>query len=128
MLHNEGTSGLSKKPNGLMTGQNSGHQAINLAVLLGARRILLLGFDMKAAPDGRLHWFGDHPVKTNPAVFSAMLRNFDKTLKPLAAAGVEVINCSADTALTCYPRKPLHDALHEAQGLVADPPAAALPA
>ena len=125
MLHNYGTTGLSEKPNGLMTGQNSGHQAMNLAVLLGAKRILLLGFDMKAGERGQMHWFGDHPIPTQASSFSAMLHNFGKTLKPLAAAGVEVINCTPGSALACYPRRSLDEAL---ASLVDDPEPAALSA
>jgi hypothetical protein len=32
---------------------------------------------------------------------------------PLKAEGIEVINCSRRTALTCFPRKSLQDALGE---------------
>lgn len=124
-LHNVGPSGLSEQRNGLATGQNSGHQAINLAVLLGARRILLLGFDMKPAGDGRFHWFGDHPIKTPRNVFSAMLQAFPKTLDPLARLGVEVVNCTPDSALQCYRKAPLRDELAR---VLADPAAAPLPA
>lgn len=110
-LHHCGTDGLSAQRNGLTTGQNGGHQAINLAVLLGVRRILLLGFDMKPAADGRLHWFGEHPVATQPHVFSAMLQNFPSMLAPLRAAGVEVVNCTPGSALRCFPQRPLEDEL-----------------
>ena len=41
-------------------GGNSGFQAINLAFLWGATRIILLGFDCKAVA-GKDHWFGQHP-------------------------------------------------------------------
>jgi len=116
---------LSVKPNGLQTGMNSGYQAINLAVLLGVTTIVLLGFDMKPARDGKMHWFGDHPLKTNPAVFSAMLQHFPKTLSPLRQLGVEVINCTPDSALTCYRKEGLDETL---ACLVADQETTALPA
>jgi len=32
-------------------------------------------------------------------------------VEPLRAAGVEVLNCSRETALTCFPRVALVDAL-----------------
>lgn len=110
MLHNHGPSGLSDKRNGLMTGQNSGHQAINLAVLLGARRILLLGFDMKSS-GGKTHWFGEHPTRTDESIFSAMLNNFPHMVRPLAALGVEVINCTPGSALQCFPKQTLDQTL-----------------
>lgn len=120
-LHNHGGSGISTKPNGLMTGQNGGYQAINIAVLAGAKRVLLLGYDMKLGKSGKSHFFGDHPIKTDAATFSAMLQNFPTMLKPLKALGVEVINCTPDSALRCFP-------LHALESLLPDPAAAALPA
>ena len=57
-------TGLSLDPDKLVTGHNSGFQALNLAVLAGARRILLLGYDGKAGQDGRTHWSGGHPRPT----------------------------------------------------------------
>lgn len=125
MLHNYGTTGLSQKPNGLMTGQNSAHQALNLATLAGAKRIILLGFDMKLGPKNEEHWFGSHPRKTDPGTFSFMLNNFRKAVKPLAELGIEVINCSPDSALDCFRKEPLGETLAR---LEHDPRPAALPA
>lgn len=69
----------------------------------GAARIVLVGYDMKPAADGRAHWFGDHPIKTDRAVFSAMLNNFATLPEPLKRLGVEVINCTPDSALKVFP-------------------------
>lgn len=107
VLHRLGTTGLADKNNGLMTGQNSGYQAINLAYLLGAARIVLLGFDMKRGADGRAHWFGDHPVQTQDYIYSAMLQNFPKLARRLKELGIEVINCTPDSALDAFPRNEL---------------------
>jgi hypothetical protein len=119
-LHNHGAAGLCEKTNGLMTGQNSGFQAINLAVLAGAKRIALLGYDMKAT-GGKAHWFGDHPIQTAPSVFSAMINNFPSLVKPLGTLGVEVLNCTPGSALECFPKRAL-------ESVLPDPAAAALPA
>lgn len=44
-----GIDGLEiKDPRYLRTGRNSGYQAINLAVQLGAKRIILIGYDMQS--------------------------------------------------------------------------------
>ena len=92
--------GLSFDQGVIHEGGNSGYQALNLAVHFGARRILLLGYDM-----GGRHWFGDHPaslpVQSNYRIF---LDNFATLPNDLARAGVEVINCTRDTALTVFPR------------------------
>lgn len=93
----------------IRTGGNSGYQALNLAVLLGASRIILLGYDMRGS-----HWHGDHPKRlANPkeSDFAAWRARFATTLPDLARAGVEVLNCSRDTALECFARARLEDVI-----------------
>jgi len=102
--------GLSLDPAVLHTGRNSGYQAINLAVLLGATRILLLGYDMQKGEKGETHFHGDHPWHA-PLPYDRFLMCFDTIVKPLQKLGVEVINCSRRTALTVFPRMTIHEAL-----------------
>lgn len=110
----ENGNGVSLEPGVLRHGGNGGHQAVNLAVQRGARRVLLLGFDMKPARDGRRHWFGDHPGAMNKASpYGQWARNFDALPPALAALGIEVINCSRETAITAFPRAPLECALED---------------
>lgn len=112
VLHNTGQRGLELDPAGLRTGQNSGYQAINLAVHLGARRILLLGYDMHAESEARSHWFGAHPERIRSSVpFALYLALFPTILQPLAQLGVTVVNCSRETALTIFPRQTIQEAL-----------------
>lgn len=103
VLRNTGFDGLELDPGALRTGFNSGYQAVNLAVHLGAARIILLGYDL--CPDGmRTHWFGDHPQEIAvPSPYPQMREAFQTIVEPLKAAGVEVINCSRRTALTAFP-------------------------
>lgn len=89
--------------------RNSGAGAIALAIAKGARRILLLGYDMQYT-GGRRHWHGDHPAKLGnagkiaewPAFFERLRRDHPD---------IEIINCSRETALTCFPRQSLETAL-----------------
>jgi hypothetical protein len=104
-LRHTGRQGLDRSPTSLRDGANSGYQAINLAVHLGAKRIILLGYDMHGT-----HFFGKHPDGTNPN-FSLCLSLFPGLVKPLAEAGVEVINCTRKTAITCFPRESLESVL-----------------
>lgn len=100
-------AGLSRDPEVINEGANSGYQAINLAYHAGARRIVLLGFDMQRTGD-RSHWFGDHPGRLNvPSPYEAFRRNFGPLAADLAAEGVEVINASRETALECFRRAAL---------------------
>lgn len=110
VLKNTGTTGLEVKPTGLRTGHNSGYQAINLAVHFGAKQILLMGYDMQRGRDGKVHWHGDH--RQAPSVPFALFRpTFQTLVDPLQKLGVEVINCSRETALTAFPRASLREAL-----------------
>ena len=101
ILRNAGPDGLALQPDRLKHGRNSGYQAINLAVHLGARQIVLLGYDMQRAEDGRTHWFGSHPQGHTP--FGDFLPRFSALVEPLRAVGVSVVNCSRRTALTAFP-------------------------
>lgn len=89
---------------------NSGQRAILLAKHLGASRIILLGYDCSIA-DGS-HWHGDHTLLDNPtaANIARWHGEFEKVSSELAGH-VEIINCSRKTALTCFRRMPLADAL-----------------
>lgn len=105
VLQNAGKRGLSLDPSSLSTGHNSGYQAINLAVHFGARRVLLLGYDMRGS-----HFFGAHPDNTKPP-FALAIPAFSSLVAPLKAIGVDVINCTPNSALKCFPTVRLRDAL-----------------
>ena len=89
---------------GLRTNGNSGMGAINLAYLFGARRILLLGMDMKLGPKGEKHWHGDHPKPlVQGLVFNDWIHKARDLTKGLKAEKIEVINCTPGSALQCFP-------------------------
>ncbi len=77
---------------------------------LGAARILLLGYDAKTGPKNEAHWFGDHPAASKPRV-DLFVSKMPSLVPPLRALGIEVVNCSRRTALTCFPRQSLTEAL-----------------
>lgn len=101
MLKSTGGEGLELAPTGLRTGHNSGYQAINLAVHFGAKRIVLLGYDMRGD-----HFFGPHPDGSKPN-FHLCLSAFPTLVQPLKAAGVEIYNCTPSTAINAFPRATL---------------------
>lgn len=105
-----GDMGLELRPSGLCTGRNSGYQAINLAVHLGAKRIVLLGYDMQ--PTGtQHHWFGHHPYSKQAPPYALFLPMFATLIEPLRAIGVEVINATRSTVLEAFPKMTLAAAL-----------------
>lgn len=91
---------------------NSGFQAVNLAYLFGARHIVLVGFDMKLGPKGEKHHHKDHPAPcVQGQTFDQWMRQGAVFAKDLEAAACDVVNCSADTALTCFRKSTLEKEL-----------------
>lgn len=90
------------EPGVLGAGGSSGFQALNLAVQFGARDIALVGFDARI--DYGLHWHGRHERTSNPTECTAATwaMCLDRAAKPLADAGVRVVNCSPSSALEAY--------------------------
>lgn len=93
-------------------GSNGGYQALNLAVLFGARRIILVGFDMTL--ERGVHWHGRHPPGLNnprQASVDKWRLELDAQAPVLAAHGVEVLNASRYSRLTAFPKVDLVEAL-----------------
>ena len=104
-VEGEHRAGLCTDPWKVYYGENSGHQAINIAYHLGATDVALLGYDMQYT-GGIAHWFGDHQGLNNPsenhlARWAIMMETM---AKDCIREGMRVTNCSRDTALTCFPR------------------------
>lgn len=93
-------------------GGNSGFQALNLAVQFGARKIVLVGFDMRL--DRGSHWHGKHPPGLNNPSDSNLViwrRVLNGAARQLAALGVEVLNASPVSTLTAFPIVTFEEAL-----------------
>lgn len=90
-----GTRAHHYRPDGLPVACNSGLYAMHIAKSMGAELIILLGFDMQGT-----HFFGAHPAGLKNtdakrfAVHRAQFRNW---------RGVEVINCTVNSALQKFP-------------------------
>ncbi len=113
IIKSEHKTGISFNPSLIHTGYNSGFQALNIAVLKGATKILLLGFDCGIF-NGKSHWFGDHPKgfkKANKSAYSLFIKEFNYAAPQLIQAGIKVINCSLKSNLSCFEKIPLINAL-----------------
>jgi hypothetical protein len=89
------------------THTNSGLLGLMVAVKLGAKRVLMCGFDLHGT-----HYFGPHPEplrNTKPERFE----QFKKQFAAYRPRGVEIINCTPGSGLTCYPNKDLNACLAE---------------
>lgn len=102
LVQGVGRDGFSTDPARVHYGSNSGFQAVNLAILFGARRIVLVGFDMRLV-GGKRHFFGDHPRPLkNRNDYRAFVRAFEKAARTVPA-GVEILNATPGSAMKCFP-------------------------
>ena len=95
------------------SGRNSGFQALNLAAQFGAKRIVLLGFDMQGDTGshfyGRNNWMqANNPDQYN---FHTWKLAFAFAASDLHKRSIEVINASRSSALTCFRQLPIEAAL-----------------
>jgi hypothetical protein len=116
--------GLSTDPTYVHHGHGSGATQVNLASLMGAERIVLLGYDLCYAPDydGRQqrigstprHYFGEYPtvmqhwpsVKVKDGVHYELLDHY----RSIADQGlVEIINCTDGGVLDAFPCARIED-------------------
>ena len=88
---------------GLGCGGNSGFTAVNLADVLGASPIYLLGFDMKGSEEGGQAWWHDgYPGPQQKAgVYDRMRAAFWMVKHQIRG---EVINLNLDSALQAFPK------------------------
>jgi len=103
--------GLSSIAGVINDGGNSGYQAIGLAADFGAREITLLGYDMQRTGN-KGHHFGEHPSPLRQSSpFKTWLGSFKKLAEDLSARGIRVVNATPTTALQCFEKVALEDAL-----------------
>ena len=101
-LLDTGRLGLDTNPSNIRHGSNSGYAAINLAVHLGAKTIVLLGFDMRMTGQ-RSHWHDGYTTPQNPTVYAqAMIPAFDTLVEPLRNLKIEVYNACPTSALNTF--------------------------
>lgn len=101
LMHSPGKQAPGLGKDMLHAGGSSAYMAVNLAYLMGAARICLLGFDMQYT-DGKSHWHGDHKKTGNPPKheLAKWAERFTPLYKDLESVGVPMINCTRQTALT----------------------------
>lgn len=105
-------------------GHGAGYSLVNVAYLSGADQIILLGYDLKYPknydarnrdPGGQRHYFGEYeePLQHWPSERinkDGVHEELCELYQTVAEQGlVEIINCSADSALECFPRMPIEE-------------------
>lgn len=101
------------EPRGVIgTGGNSGFQALNLCAQFGAKRILLVGFDMTLEHGS--HWHGDHiDGFRNPEaeLMAKWRRTLDAQANTLSEYGIDVINTSPLSALRNFRKATIEEVM-----------------
>lgn len=90
-----------------LSGWCSGSNAINLAFLHGVKRIVLLGFDMNGE-----NWHQRHSRPKEEGCYKNFMSYIDRMAIELEKEKVEVINCSMESALTCFKKQPIEEILN----------------
>lgn len=118
----EKKDGLSLDPGIVHINHGSGPMILNLAILYGVSKIVLIGHDMKFAPDyapakqepGSIprHYFGEYPkklqhwpsVKVRQGVLDGLITAYNSIARAICDRhlSVDVVNCTPDSALTSF--------------------------
>jgi len=109
-----------KKPRGISTGANlvswngnSGGAAISVAAHSGAKRIILVGFDMNLNSENKQHWHNNYgrgiinvsdQRKLRKLPFDRHLRGFPIIAEDAKRMGIEIFNASPNSMITCFPK------------------------
>ena len=106
--------GITFAPSGLLSWNfNSGASAINLAIQFGAKRIILLGFDMNLDANNNQHW---HKVYSSPLAYvkesmRKHLQGFPLIAEQAKSKGIEIINCSPNSKIECFQKANIWEVL-----------------
>lgn len=106
---------LLDEPGLIGAGGNSGFQALNIAAQFGATRILLIGCDMHDRSGA--HWYGrnnwDRGNNPDGSNFRTWIKAFENSVDVCRQAGIEVLNASPLSALNCFRKATVDQALSE---------------
>jgi hypothetical protein len=103
--------GLASRNDTLAMRRTSLSAAINLAVHLGVKSIVLIGIDNKVATDGRTHFHDRHPWDQITRCWQEQRDDLETLVVPLRDRSIETVNASPGSALPCWPIVTLEDYL-----------------
>jgi hypothetical protein len=113
---NEKKFGISTTPKMVCWNGNSGAAAISVAVHAGAKRIILLGFDM-SLNNNRQHWHDlyHRGNKSDPKKlpFSRHLKGFPDINKDAGKMGITILNCSPESKIEVFKKVTLKELINE---------------
>jgi hypothetical protein len=111
--------GWSEDPRFCAWNGSSGAAACNLAYLMGAKRLILLGFDMKSSGElktkdgepGVDNWHGYHQLVSKASVHKRHKDLFANVSNGATLSNVEIYNASPNSAMDYFPKLSLEECL-----------------
>jgi len=115
--------GLSEDPSIVHINHGSSPMTVNLALHYGIKKLVLIGHDMRYAKDYNpkardpgstpRHYFSEYPGplqhwpsvlvgKSKPGVLDGLIQTYGKMIPQLNKLGMEVVNCTPDSALDVF--------------------------
>jgi hypothetical protein len=99
--------GISNNPRCVCWNGNSGAAAISVAANAGAKRIILIGFDMRLDEASKQHWHNIYkrtpsPEKLHTLPFHRHLPGFPVIANDAKKRGIEILNACPDSAIECF--------------------------
>ena len=108
--------GLEKRRGYVAWNRSSGASAIDFAFHLGAKTVVLLGYDMRRV-DGKKNWHDDHksgpPNDGSKDPYDRFLIPFQYINRDARERGFKIINCTPDSAIQVFPIMSLEDYLKD---------------
>jgi hypothetical protein len=106
-------NGLTVSRTGLSSQKTSTQGAMNLAAMLGAKRIVLLGLDGRRSESGLSHHHAPHkwPSKEGNVTWERQKSQLGFIVQPLKDRGVQVFNTCPYSTFTYWPYAPLESFL-----------------
>jgi hypothetical protein len=123
------SQGISFRPQHIAWNCNSGAAAISVAANAGAKRIILLGFDMSLGEDKSRHWHRLYKVTPLPTVngrrrdgravalpYKRHLAGFPQIASDAKARRIEIINASPTSSITVFPKCTVKELIDKGNG------------
>ena len=115
-IREEWIDGLSTDKSYIAAHHGTGPQVVNLAFHYGCEVMILIGWDMRHKGDR--HYFGEYPNSCNHVTrnlgpdgeLTGLIKEME-TIHP-EDYGIEIINCTPDSAMKCFPMMDLDKALN----------------
>ena len=103
IMRQAGVKGLAKSPDALCWNRSSGGAAVDLAVHLGAARVVLVGYDMQPGEHAE-HVEGEKLVSdTSDMEHMAGIGLWTQIMQAADARGIELVNATENSALPIVP-------------------------